>query len=92
MGSKQFSLVNIFNIVPQLRITVWSLVSGTATYMQYPVHPDRGTLSAPCSIHFDHHKHMLLDPMVDILFSQNATNPKTQSVSMMQKIRTSSFV
>lgn len=25
-----------------LRITVWSLVSGTATYMQYPVHPDRG--------------------------------------------------
>ncbi|OBZ73284.1 WD repeat-containing protein WRAP73 [Grifola frondosa] len=25
-----------------LRVTIWSLVSGTATYIQYPVHPDRG--------------------------------------------------
>ncbi|KAJ8517990.1 hypothetical protein ONZ45_g4900 [Pleurotus djamor] len=25
-----------------LRITMWSLVTGNATYVQYPVHPDRG--------------------------------------------------
>ncbi|KAL6299160.1 Quino protein amine dehydrogenase [Sparassis latifolia] len=25
-----------------LRVTIWSLVSGSATYIQYPVHPDRG--------------------------------------------------
>ncbi|KAI0274733.1 YVTN repeat-like/Quino protein amine dehydrogenase [Gloeopeniophorella convolvens] len=25
-----------------LRVTVWSLVTGTATYIQYPLHPDRG--------------------------------------------------
>ncbi|KAI0053377.1 YVTN repeat-like/Quino protein amine dehydrogenase [Auriscalpium vulgare] len=25
-----------------LRVTVWSLVSGTAKYIQYPLHPDRG--------------------------------------------------
>ncbi|KAH6916844.1 WD repeat-containing protein 8 [Coprinopsis sp. MPI-PUGE-AT-0042] len=25
-----------------LRVTVWSLVSGTATYIQHPIHPDRG--------------------------------------------------
>lgn len=26
----------------QLRVTVWSLTTGVATYIQYPVHPDRG--------------------------------------------------
>ncbi|KAF7985298.1 hypothetical protein HWV62_6463 [Athelia sp. TMB] len=26
----------------QLRVTVWSLVTGGATYIQFPVHPDRG--------------------------------------------------
>jgi hypothetical protein len=26
----------------QLRVTVWSLITGTATYIQYPLHPDRG--------------------------------------------------
>ncbi|EIM92727.1 YVTN repeat-like/Quino protein amine dehydrogenase [Stereum hirsutum FP-91666 SS1] len=25
-----------------LRVTIWSLVSGVATYIQYPLHPDRG--------------------------------------------------
>ncbi|KDQ16712.1 hypothetical protein BOTBODRAFT_238662 [Botryobasidium botryosum FD-172 SS1] len=25
-----------------LRVTIWSLISGTATYIQYPKHPDRG--------------------------------------------------
>lgn len=25
-----------------LRVTIWSLVSATATYMQFPIHPDRG--------------------------------------------------
>ncbi|KAN0134847.1 YVTN repeat-like/Quino protein amine dehydrogenase [Lactarius tabidus] len=25
-----------------LRVTIWSLVTGTATYIQYPMHPDRG--------------------------------------------------
>ncbi|KXN83915.1 WD repeat-containing protein WRAP73 [Leucoagaricus sp. SymC.cos] len=25
-----------------LRVTVWSLVTGTATYIQFPIHPDRG--------------------------------------------------
>ncbi|KAG6336125.1 hypothetical protein ID866_2963 [Astraeus odoratus] len=25
-----------------LRITIWSLVMGTATYIQFPIHPDRG--------------------------------------------------
>ena len=25
-----------------MRVTVWSLVTGAATYIQYPVHPDRG--------------------------------------------------
>ncbi|KIY70948.1 WD40 repeat-like protein [Cylindrobasidium torrendii FP15055 ss-10] len=25
-----------------LRVTIWSLVSGKATYIQFPVHPDRG--------------------------------------------------
>jgi len=25
-----------------LRVTIWSLVTGTATYIQFPVHPDRG--------------------------------------------------
>ncbi|KAI9445082.1 YVTN repeat-like/Quino protein amine dehydrogenase [Lactarius indigo] len=25
-----------------LRVTIWSLVAGTATYIQYPLHPDRG--------------------------------------------------
>ncbi|KAF6766529.1 WD repeat-containing protein 8 [Ephemerocybe angulata] len=25
-----------------LRVTLWSLVTGTATYIQYPVHPDKG--------------------------------------------------
>ncbi|KAI0034262.1 quinon protein alcohol dehydrogenase-like superfamily [Vararia minispora EC-137] len=25
-----------------LRVTVWSLLTGNATYIQYPVHPDRG--------------------------------------------------
>lgn len=29
----------------KLRVTVWSLVSGAATYIQYPLHPDRGTES-----------------------------------------------
>ena len=32
--------------VSQLRVTIWSLVTGTATYIQYPLHPDRG-MSAP---------------------------------------------
>jgi hypothetical protein len=26
----------------QLRVNIWSLVTGTATYIQYPLHPDRG--------------------------------------------------
>jgi hypothetical protein len=30
---------------PQLRVTVWSLVTGSATYIQFPVYPDRGTFS-----------------------------------------------
>ncbi|KAF9455040.1 YVTN repeat-like/Quino protein amine dehydrogenase [Macrolepiota fuliginosa MF-IS2] len=25
-----------------LRVTLWSLVTGTATYIQFPIHPDRG--------------------------------------------------
>ncbi|THU93629.1 YVTN repeat-like/Quino protein amine dehydrogenase [Dendrothele bispora CBS 962.96] len=25
-----------------LRVTMWSLVTGTATYIQYPIHPDKG--------------------------------------------------
>lgn len=25
-----------------LRVTVWSLVTGSATYIQFPIHPDRG--------------------------------------------------
>ncbi|RDX44321.1 WD repeat-containing protein 8 [Lentinus brumalis] len=25
-----------------LRVTIWSLVTGAATYVQYPIHPDRG--------------------------------------------------
>lgn len=29
-------------LVSQLRVTIWSLVTGTATYIQYPMHPDRG--------------------------------------------------
>jgi len=27
----------------QLRVTIWSLVAGIATYIQYPLHTDRGT-------------------------------------------------
>lgn len=27
----------------QLRVTIWSLVTSAATYIQYPLHPDRGT-------------------------------------------------
>ena len=30
------------NFFWQLRVTIWSLVTGTATYIQFPVHPDRG--------------------------------------------------
>ncbi|KAF9244583.1 WD repeat-containing protein 8 [Melanogaster broomeanus] len=25
-----------------LRVTIWSIVTGTATYIQFPIHPDRG--------------------------------------------------
>ncbi|KAK7694908.1 hypothetical protein QCA50_002096 [Cerrena zonata] len=25
-----------------LRVTIWSLITGTSTYIQYPLHPDRG--------------------------------------------------
>ena len=32
----------LLNIILQLRVTVWSLLTGSATYIQYPVHPDRG--------------------------------------------------
>lgn len=27
---------------PQLRVTIWSLVTGLSTYVQFPIHPDRG--------------------------------------------------
>lgn len=29
----------------QLRVTIWSLVTGAATYIQFPIHPDRGACS-----------------------------------------------
>lgn len=32
-----------FILLSQLRVTIWSLVAGIATYIQYPLHPDKGT-------------------------------------------------
>ena len=34
----------------QLRVTMWSLVTGAATYIQYPIHPDRGKSPLQCGI------------------------------------------
>jgi len=28
----------------QLRVTIWSLATGSATYIQFPIHPDKGEL------------------------------------------------
>ena len=29
----------------QLRVTIWSLTTGSATYIQFPIHPDKGKLA-----------------------------------------------
>jgi hypothetical protein len=36
------SMSHALDFTTQLRVTVWSLVTGTATYIQFPVHPDTG--------------------------------------------------
>lgn len=48
------ALVFISILLSQLRITLWSLVTGTATHIQYPVHSDSGNAEAFHSLPFDH--------------------------------------
>ena len=37
------SLAYLYNIQrSQLRVTIWSLTTGSATYIQFPIHPDKG--------------------------------------------------
>jgi hypothetical protein len=53
----------------KLRVSLWSITTGTATYIQFPIHPDRGDRpSCDQSLipHEDQDTHS--DPMVDILF------------------------
>ncbi|KAH7912567.1 WD repeat-containing protein 8 [Hygrophoropsis aurantiaca] len=35
-----------------LRVTIWSIVTGAATYIQYPIHPDRGYAFRPDARYF----------------------------------------
>lgn len=68
-----------------LRVTIWSLVAGTATYIQYPLHPDRGTrlyvfghpltLSLPAKV-------MRFAKTVDTSSLLSATSQKIRSACM----------
>ncbi|KIK96018.1 hypothetical protein PAXRUDRAFT_32676 [Paxillus rubicundulus Ve08.2h10] len=35
-----------------LRVTIWSIVTGTSTYIQFPIHPDRGYAFRPDARYF----------------------------------------
>jgi hypothetical protein len=72
----------------QLRVTIWSLVSGNATYIQFPIHPDRGTVSIAAHFlrHLIMHKAMLSAPIPVILSWLNDISPKTRLVCMIQLI------
>jgi hypothetical protein len=81
--------VSRFILLSQLRVTIWSLVAGIATYIQYPLHPDKGTrlyvfghpltLSLPAKV-------MHFAKTVDTSSLLSATSQKIPSAYMTPRI------
>jgi hypothetical protein len=73
----------------QLRVTIWSLVAGIATYIQYPLHPDRGTrlyaFGHPLTLSLLA-KVMHFAKTADISSLLSATSQKIRSAYMMPRI------
>jgi len=73
----------------QLRVTIWSLATGSATYIQFPIHPDKGELVPSSSFtSLMVCKVIVIVPMGSTSFWPSATNPKTQSAYMTPQART----
>ena len=69
---------------PQLRVTIWSLATGSATYIQFPIHPDKGELVPPLSFtSLTSRKVTVIAPMGSTLFWPSATNPRIRSACMI---------
>jgi len=70
---------------PQLRVTIWSLTTGSATYIQFPIHPDKGESVPPPSsfTSLTSRKVTVIVPMGSTLFWPSATNPRTRSACMI---------
>jgi hypothetical protein len=76
---RHFTDLTHFNQPLQLRVTIWSLVTGSATYIQFPVHPDRGIVYASTSYNghqCPNFQDMPSVPMEGTLFWQSAINQK----------------
>jgi len=68
----------------QLRVTIWSLATGSATYIQFPIHPDKGESVLPSSFtSLMSCKVIVIVPMGSTLFWPSATNPRTRSECMI---------
>ena len=62
----------------QLRVTIWSLTTGSATYIQFPIHSDKGESGPSSSLtSFMGCKVTVIVPMGGTLFWLSATNPRT---------------
>ena len=72
----------------QLRVTIWSLTTGSATYIQFPIHPDKGeSVPSSNSTSLTNCKVIAIVPMGSTLFWPSATNPRTRLACMMLQAR-----
>ena len=72
----------------QLRVTIWSLTTGSATYIQFPIHPDKGELVPSSNFtSFMSYKVTVIVPMEGTSFWPSAINPRTRSACMTPQAR-----
>ena len=72
----------------QLRVTIWSLTTGSATYIQFPIHPDKGkSIPPPSFTSLIDCEVTVIAPMGSTLFWLSATNPRTRSACMTPQAR-----
>ena len=78
-------LANLYDVQhSQLRVTIWSLTTGSATYIQFPIHPDKGELVPSLnSTGFMGCKVTVIVPMGGTSFWLSATSPRTRLACMI---------
>ena len=70
----------------QLRVTIWSLTTGSATYIQFPIHPDKGEPAPSSSFpSLMSREVIVIAPMGSTLFWPSATSPRTRSACMIPR-------